>query len=301
MLADTHANMATLWAGIDRPVDALAHSRQAVAIREKLVAELPPVSDLQRALGDDHSALAVLFAGTGDRVEAARQHRKAVAVREGLLAESPDRSELQAGLAASYFYLGRFEYERGQWEKSGEWFGKAVGCFTRVCQTLPEDETAARSLRAAHWGRAAASDQLKMFEDADKSWSKALAGAFDQEARTVRADRANSRAKAGKIKDALAEVEDLRSVPDDDADRLYLYAAVYSLASAKVAEKKQEYATQAMELLVKAVKPVKPVKAGYTDAAHISKNTDFDPIRERADFKKLVAELEKMVTPEPKK
>jgi hypothetical protein len=35
------------------------------------------------------------------------------------------------------------------------------------------------------------------------------------------------------------------------------------------------------------------VKAGYTDTAHMKKDTDLDPLRGREDFKKLTAELEK--------
>ena len=47
-----------------------------------------------------------------------------------------------------------------------------------------------------------------------------------------------------------------------------------------------------MELLAKAV------QAGYQDAAHMKKDTDLDPLREREDFKKLLAELEaKFPTP----
>ena len=36
----------------------------------------------------------------------------------------------------------------------------------------------------------------------------------------------------------------------------------------------------------------KAVQAGYQDAAHMKKDTDLDPLRERADFKKLLAEME---------
>jgi len=35
------------------------------------------------------------------------------------------------------------------------------------------------------------------------------------------------------------------------------------------------------------------VQAGYKDAAHMKKDTDLDALRERDDFKKLFAELEK--------
>ena len=34
------------------------------------------------------------------------------------------------------------------------------------------------------------------------------------------------------------------------------------------------------------------IAAGYTNAAHIAKDTDLDALRDREDFKKLVAELE---------
>jgi hypothetical protein len=33
------------------------------------------------------------------------------------------------------------------------------------------------------------------------------------------------------------------------------------------------------------------VKSGFKDVAHIARDTDLDPLRERADFKKPLAEL----------
>ena len=37
----------------------------------------------------------------------------------------------------------------------------------------------------------------------------------------------------------------------------------------------------------------KAVKAGYKDAAHMKQDKDLDLLRDREDFKKLLAELEK--------
>jgi hypothetical protein len=34
------------------------------------------------------------------------------------------------------------------------------------------------------------------------------------------------------------------------------------------------------------------VSKGYKDVPHMKKDTDLDPLRQRADFKKLVADLE---------
>ncbi len=71
------------------------------------------------------------------------------------------------------------------------------------------------------------------------------------------------------------------------AGQWYDFACIYALASGKSADKKQEYADRAMELLHKAV------KAGYKDAAHMAKDKDLDVLRGREDFKKLVEALPK--------
>ena len=54
--------------------------------------------------------------------------------------------------------------------------------------------------------------------------------------------------------------------------------------TAKIAK---EEADKAMTWLTKAV------AAGWKDAEHIKKDADLDSLREREDFKKLVADLEK--------
>jgi hypothetical protein len=64
-----------------------------------------------------------------------------------------------------------------------------------------------------------------------------------------------------------------------------------AIASGKSADKKQQYADQAMELLRQAV------KAGYTDAAHMTEDTDLDSLRGRDHFKKLLQELVKKAIP----
>ena len=52
-----------------------------------------------------------------------------------------------------------------------------------------------------------------------------------------------------------------------------------------------EYADRAMKMLHKAV------KAGYSNAAQMAKDKDLDSLRGRADFKKLLADLEKKSPP----
>ena len=101
-----------------------------------------------------------------------------------------------------------------------------------------------------------------------------------------RADRAMSLAQAGKFPEAVAEVAELTKNPSWNAAQWYDFACVYSLASIKIADKKNEYADRAMELLQKAV------KAGWNDAKHTASDTDLAPLRNRDDFKKLLGDLE---------
>ena len=63
------------------------------------------------------------------------------------------------------------------------------------------------------------------------------------------------------------------------------FARVYAVACGKIDASRREYADRAMECLHKAV------NAGFRDAAHMKKDTDLDPLRERPDFKKILADI----------
>ena len=75
--------------------------------------------------------------------------------------------------------------------------------------------------------------------------------------------------------------------------RKLLYCKLYrnyrksaNLDAAKRQAATKFYADQAMVMLRDAV------GKGYKDAAHMKEDTDLDPLRQREDFKKLLAELE---------
>jgi len=110
-----------------------------------------------------------------------------------------------------------------------------------------------------------------------------------------RADRANSLGQGGMVAEAVAEVVELTTNPSWTAGQWYDFACIYSLASTKIAGKKKEYADRAMELLLKAV------KEGWNNALHTANDTDLNPLRNREDFKKLMADLEKTAAARPGK
>jgi hypothetical protein len=87
------------------------------------------------------------------------------------------------------------------------------------------------------------------------------------------------------------------------ADELYDAACLYALCAAAAdrdrpsppaplpqrgerGEKKKQLADEAMKLLQQAV------AKGYNNATHMARDRDLDALRQRDDFKKLLAELE---------
>jgi serine/threonine protein kinase len=168
---------------------------------------------------------------------------------------------------------------------------KAASVFTPLCREV---------LRDSYQGRAEALDRLNRLAEAEKDWGRAVElTTHDRGRQAVRAAYAVSKLSAGQVAEAVAVVAQLRQF-DCTADQLYHFARVYSVASVKMADKKGEHADAAMEMLAKAV------KVGYKNYSHAKQDPDLDPLRDRDDFKKLLADLEakyppKQAAPESKK
>jgi tetratricopeptide (TPR) repeat protein len=190
-------------------------------------------------------------------------------------------------LGGSYCNIGNLTRDSSEAADSLKWYGKAIGILTPVHRREPRDVLASKYLRNSYKGRATAYEQLGKYADAIADVDKAIEVSPPEDKPSLRARRATSRLRAGQVAEAVAEVEDLTNHSDWNAVQWYNFARVYAVASSKIPDKKQPYADRAAELLQKAV------KAGFKNAGDVKKNTDLDPLRDRDDFKKLLADLEK--------
>jgi tetratricopeptide (TPR) repeat protein len=258
---------------------------------EKLAAEYPAVPAYRQELAGSHANLGVLLAGQGKGAEAEGQYRKGLALQEKLAADYPAVPAYRVDLGGSYCNLGILVRDGGKPADSLEWFDKAIRTLKPVHDKEPRAVTARQFLRNSHWGRARAYDRLQKYAEAVKDWDRAVELSPKQEQPWFRALRATSKLNAGQVAEAVAEVAELRKLPGWNAGQLYDFACVYSVASGKIADKKGEYADTAVELLQKTV------KAGWNDHAHMKTDADLDPLRERDDFQKLLAELEAKFPP----
>jgi predicted Zn-dependent protease len=158
--------------------------------------------------------------------------------------------------------------------------------LTPVHEKEPRDVTARLYLRNSHRGRVEAYNRLKKHAEALKEWDRVIELSPKSEQSGLRIMRAISRINTGQVAEGVAEVAELTKTSGWAAGQWYNFACAYAAASGKSEDKKQEYADTAMVMLQKAV------KAGWKNASHMKKDSDLEPLREREDFKKLLAELE---------
>jgi serine/threonine-protein kinase len=293
-LAATHHNIGYLLAGLGKRDEARREYETARGLQKKLADAFPDVPQHLWDLGNTHNNLASLLADLGNRGEARREYETTCDLRKKLAETFPPVPRYQVDLGGSYCSFGSLLHNDGKPAESLRLFDLAIRTLTPVYQNDPRTPRARQFLRTSHENRALAYRQLKKHAEAVKDWDRAVELSPKSEQPPFRVSRANSRVLAGQVAEAVAEVEELTKQPQASAPaapkwnaaQWYNFACVYAVASGKVADKKQEYADRAMALLRRAV------QAGLKEAAHLARDTDLDPLRDRDDFKKLLADLQ---------
>jgi eukaryotic-like serine/threonine-protein kinase len=293
-LALSHVNLGTLLQVLRKLAEAEEQYRQALAIQEKLAADFPAVPDYRLGQARAHNLLGLLLADLGKRTEAEEQYRQGLAIGEKLTADYPAMPAYKIDLGGGYCNYGTLVLSGGRASESLAWFDKAIATLAPVHRAEPRDVIAKGFLCGSHGGRALAYDRLMKHAEALQDWDRAIELSNPAQRLILRASRATSWIVGGKVAEAVAEVAELTKSSNWNEGQWYDFACAYSIASGKMADKKQAYADRAMELLQMAV------KSGFTHVAHMKKDTDLDPLREREDFKKLIAELEKKAEPDSK-
>ncbi len=109
----------------------------------------------------------------------------------------------------------------------------------------------------------------------------------------IRLQRATTLARLKRHAEATAEANAFARSKDASAAILYDVARVYALSvvAAGVDPPTDQYAARAVELLRRAI------ERGYQNVARLKRDPDLDALRPRADFQKLLSELEKPSAP----
>jgi serine/threonine protein kinase/tetratricopeptide (TPR) repeat protein len=283
-LGNHHSTLARQLADRRAWGQAVAEFRAALDLRKQLVARKPFNPTSLEVLAIGHNNLGnVLALGLQKPEEAEPEYRAALAIRRKLVADFPTTSDYALQLGGVLCNLGRLVGNQGRVVDALALFDEAIATLTAVVAHQPRHPLAREFLFNGHWGRAEGLDFLKRHDKAAQDWARALPLAPADRHTVVRTRLMDSRARAGQWAAALKDADELAG--GDPRDLLYDCACVYALAHASTRDDAQ--ALRAVELLRRAV------AKGYRDVTHMKEDADLDSIRHRADFKKLLAELQK--------
>jgi tetratricopeptide (TPR) repeat protein len=295
-LARSHFALGNLCARQAQWEQAAESFLKGLDIQRKLAGDFPAVPEYSDELALTHNALGNLLKIQKQGEKAGEQFRMAISIRQKLVDRFPAVPAYQVGFGGSCYNYGDFLRESGKPADSLRWYNKAIRTVTTIHEQDPGAVYPREVLFKSHFGRVVAQTQLDNHADAVNDWDQALALGPPPMAlalglppmqRLLRAFRAYSRARSGQLASAVADAAELTRSGNWPVGQWYDFACIYALASGKLADKKQEYADRAMELLHQAV------KSGFNDATHMAKDTDLDVLRQRDDFKKLLKSLAK--------
>jgi tetratricopeptide (TPR) repeat protein len=286
MLAGGHQNLGIILAADGQRTAAEEQFRTALRVRATLLGGTTAVAEYGSRQADTLACLGDLLARAGRQTEAEEQHQAAVRLREEL-ANRP------TALTGDRVELGKSCCEYGQVLSAGGKPADSLRWFDRAVQTLTAESDRARlPLRNSHLGRARAYDRLGRHDDAVREWDRVITLSTPEDGKMAgRAARTASLLSAGRTADAVAAANALWQLPIWNPDQWYDFAAVFAGASVTDKQKQSEYAGRAVEGLRKAV------AAGFSDPSRLRADRRFDPVRDVADFRTLLAELEKKFPP----
>jgi tetratricopeptide (TPR) repeat protein/tRNA A-37 threonylcarbamoyl transferase component Bud32 len=309
-LARDHDNVGNLLHNTGHRGEAEAEYRAALALQQRLTDEHPAIPEYREGLAASHNSLGILLGETGHFREAEAEHRTALALRQRLADDFPAVLNYRQDLANSHNNLGILLKDTGRSQEAETEYRAALDLHRRLAAehpTLPDYRNALAgalgNLARLLQGRRDFAGARRLLEEALPHHQAALkANPRHPRYRAFFRNDTQALAKTllslGDHVAAAAAADRLAGIAVDPPNDLYNAACFLSrcaplaakddkLREAKRKELAKDYADRALATLQQAV-----VK-GFTDAAQMKKDADLDPLRQRDDFQKLLAELEK--------
>jgi serine/threonine protein kinase/tetratricopeptide (TPR) repeat protein len=308
-LAGSHNSRGTLLRNTGRPLESEQDYDQALRIEKQLAVDFPARPEFRLELAASHYNRGTLLGATGRPKEAEQDFAQAVSIFQELAANYPARAEFRQDLAKGHNNRGNLLLETGRLQEAEQDFGQALSIRKQLAADFPNQPDLHNDLAGSFVNLASLRKQ-------QGSWAAAQRLLLEGRPHHLAALKANPRhpayrrfyrshlgvlteVHAGLLEqqDGVRTAETCRDLGWDAPADAYNAACALSQCVAIVSkhnklddkqrkEAAQFYGDAAMKLLHEAV------SKGYKDAAHMKKDTDLDPLRQREDFKKLVADLE---------
>ncbi len=307
-LAQSHNNLGVLLRATGRLKEAEAAYRDALDLRKQLVDEFPTRPDFRQELAISHNNLGNLLRETGRLKEAEAAYTAARDIQKQLAAEFPTRPDFRQELAQSHNNLGVLLDATGRLKEAEAAYTAALDIRKQLAAEFPTNLDLRNELAGTCVNLALLCNQRREFKAAKQHLAEGEPhhqAALEANSRnpTYRQFYRNhlwalteAHAGLGEQADALKAAQRVRDLGWDPPKNAYDAACGLALCIPIVAKDEQLdadkrkaavqfYGDQAMKLLREAV------EKGFKNVEHMKKDTDLDPLREREDFQKLLAEL----------
>jgi serine/threonine protein kinase len=308
-LARSHNNRGNLLTAMGRRKEAEKDYNQALSLYQQLSAHYPSRPEFRQELANCHNSRGSLLYETGRLKEAEKDWNHALDIRKQLAADFPSQTEFRQEQAISHLNWGVLLSETGRPKQAEQNYDLALSLYRQLTAQFPNQPDLRNQL-------AGTCLNLAVLHQHQQNWSSARRLLLEGRPHHLAALKANPRnptyhrfyrnhlnvltwIHAGLLEpeDAVRTAETRRDLgwnaPADayDAARFLsqcvrIVAKHDQLDDRHCKEAAQFYGDAAMKLLREAV------SKGFKEVAHMKKDTDLDPLRQREDFKKLVAELE---------
>jgi tetratricopeptide (TPR) repeat protein len=307
-LAMSHGNRGVLLHSTRRLTEAEKDYAQAVAIFKQLVSDLPSPR-YREDLARGYNSRGVLLRQTGRLKEAEEDCDQAINIQKQLAAEFPSRPEFRQNLARSHGNRGLLLGQTNRPKEAENDYDQAFNIQKQLAAEFPDqpdvrNELAATCVNLAllhqKQGNLTAAKRL-LLEGRPHHLAALKANARHP---TYRQFYINHLAVLTAVHAGLLEQEDaVRTAqisqnlgwdPPVDAYSTVCFLSRCVPLVAKHDKLNEPQRKQAAQIYADAAMKVlhAAVSKGYKAVAHMKRDTDLDPLRQREDFQKLTAELE---------
>jgi eukaryotic-like serine/threonine-protein kinase len=316
-LGSTIVGIGSLLWRTGKPAAAQAEYRTALALLQKLADGNPADTQSRLSLAINHNSFGWLLGNTGKLAEAEAEYRAAAALLQKLADDNPAVTEFRGRVAVCYTNLGILLGNTGKLAEAEAVHRKALAIYQRLADDNPAATGYRDSLANSHreLGRVLAREKrfpeaftaldtglalCQKLADADPehNWYATALG-------ETYAFRGGARVRAGQPAEAAADlrrcVEVWARVPKLPVDAGFERVRVLALLAGLGKDPRSGVtAAEAASFADRSVAALRDAIDARWAVREELKAQEFDPLRGREDFKKLVAELEAKSRPEAK-
>jgi tetratricopeptide (TPR) repeat protein len=293
-LAEAYKLVGVIYYRVGKLDEALPYYRKAYDLARELAEAQPNDVGLQVNLTKSALALGSTAYRTGDRprsdafyVEARERARK-------LFAPRPNDILAKINLADVFYLTGETHFFAGELPEARADMQECLKLYDEIAGADPRNVYYQRTLSKAHYRignldllEKKPDDARSRFESARKIRAALVEISKENDRRQM--ELMLAQAQVGQVDAAVATADRLAAGPRVDPELRMDLARCYAVASralpATAADRTEALRVKAMEALRAAVKD------GYRDRGYLEGEPDLAPLRDRGDFKALLAEI----------